>query len=82
MCPCPGCGPKNRHFLVPALRSISRETDFVRDCFEKGGMKVATIFHPGGHSVPIRDKEALNSMVEWIVDTAVKKRAEASSSRL
>ena len=29
MCPCPGCGPKNRHFLVPALRSISRETDFV-----------------------------------------------------
>ena len=32
-CMCPGCGPKNRHFLVPALRSISRETDFVHVLF-------------------------------------------------
>ena len=54
----------------------------VRDCLEKGGMKVATIFHPGGHSIPVRDKDALESMVEWIVDIAVKKQLEASSSRL
>ena len=52
----------------------------VRDCLEKGGMKVGTLFHSGGHSVPVREKEALNGMVEWIVDTAVKKQPEASSS--
>ena len=54
----------------------------VRDCLEKGGMEVETIFHPGGHSVPAKDKEALNRMAEWIIDTAVKKQTEASSSRL
>ena len=29
MCPCPGCGPKNRHFLVPALpRFLAKRTSY------------------------------------------------------
>lgn len=54
----------------------------VRDCLEKGGIKAATIFHPGGHSVPVRDEEALKSMVEWIIGAVLGNQSEASSSRL
>jgi predicted esterase len=57
----------------------------VRDCLQRGGMKVETISHPGGHSFPVRDDEALNSVVDWIIDTVVKYKVmenTASGSRL
>lgn len=38
----------------------------VRECFEKGGMKVSTVDHPGGHSVPVKDDDAVQGIIEWI----------------
>mmetsp|Transcript_17105 Transcript_17105/g.24995 ORF Transcript_17105/g.24995 Transcript_17105/m.24995 type:complete len:287 (-) Transcript_17105:218-1078(-) len=38
----------------------------VRDCFQTAGVQVTTIEHPGGHSVPTQNIEAMNAIAQWI----------------
>jgi len=40
----------------------------VRDCLDIAGFEVGTCNHAGGHSVPVRNQEALNEMANWIID--------------
>lgn len=40
----------------------------VRDCLDNAGFEIDTCNHPGGHSVPVRNQEALNEMCNWIIN--------------
>lgn len=40
-----------------------------REAFIKGGMNnVQSLVHPGGHSVPVKNEDALAQMTKWVLD--------------
>lgn len=41
--------------------------DKVKACMEKAGLDVSTCYHPGGHSVPVDDEAALETIAKWII---------------
>ena len=44
----------------------------VRDALIRGGLKgVETCYHPGGHSIPVQDQVALETIARWIVERAL-----------
>ncbi len=64
--------------LEPHVLFIIGETDKInppegairtREAFIKGGMNnVQSLVHPGGHSVPVKDEDALAQMTKWVLD--------------
>jgi len=38
----------------------------VKKCLEQAGLSVSTCFHPGGHSVPVKDYQAMKEIIDWI----------------
>lgn len=55
-------------FVVGTNDKITpNETGFkLRDAFQKAGMQVATIQHPGGHGIPSKPDTTANAILEWI----------------
>ncbi len=42
----------------------------VKEALDKGGLHdcISTCYHPGGHSVPVKNENALNEMSNWFID--------------
>mmetsp|Transcript_33864 Transcript_33864/g.73397 ORF Transcript_33864/g.73397 Transcript_33864/m.73397 type:complete len:301 (+) Transcript_33864:140-1042(+) len=53
----------------------------VRDSLQRGGLSVETLAHSGGHSVPVRDGEALDSITDWIIE-AVQDKVSAQAQAI
>lgn len=53
--------------------------EHVRDCLQRGGLSVETLTHSGGHSVPVRDGEALNFVTDWIIEAVHDKVSNESA---
>ena len=41
----------------------------VRDVFKKGGLEVDSVYHQGGHAVPVKDTDVVEEIVGWISRT-------------
>lgn len=48
----------------------------IRECFKNGGLEVFTVNHPGGHSVPVQDNDALQGIISWMDAFAMRKKLE------
>ncbi len=40
--------------------------ELVRDTLINGGMEADTVYHPGGHGVPVKDDIAVKQIIQWI----------------
>ena len=60
--------PSKALFIIGEADSINppEGAKQVRDCLEKGGMVVDTVYHDGGHAVPVRNEAAVEEIVDWI----------------
>jgi len=38
----------------------------VREALQNAGIEVSSIFHPGGHSLPTKNVQAIQSIAQWI----------------
>lgn len=43
----------------------------IRESMKKGGIQVSTICHSGGHSVPVKNEEDLQRIIEWMQDGTI-----------
>jgi predicted esterase len=40
----------------------------VKSCMVQAGLATSACYHPGGHSVPINDENALQTISKWLID--------------
>jgi predicted esterase len=40
----------------------------VKSCMIQAGLATSTCYHPGGHSVPVNDENALETISKWVID--------------